>query len=490
MQKYVLPLFIMLSAATISCAQSTQAPNVKPQNGLIAFTLYDKVGHQQIFTQKPDGTDRHQLTFEGDNGRADWSPDGNRIIMGHQDGRRHGVAIMDGNGSNWKYLADGSNDPDWSPDGKTIAFSRPSKSDGGQMLPQIWLMDADGGNLRQLTTSNTAKNGPSWSPDGKQMVFINYRNPGSPSDPQPQIGIMNSDGSNERLLTIEQRLNVKVDEDGISTLLETAYDANAPSWSPVDNRVAFWSGLETQYGQIWVINSDGTNCRQLTEDPSHRSSDDPSWSPDGTKILFNTGRSGHSELWVMNSDGSDERRVSDTDPIPCPGRGAWQPVIEGVTKTWADHPEEKSHANSESVVGIKPVAPVITRTNALGVYQLSGDTLTKLSLVTAKKVASIQLKPKKPMNAEANQMQLSAMLITAEKVIVLIGQQLYVVNAASMKVIMTAKLPASDAIGASMQPAPKLALQGNVVYVSLGARSVAINTATGAVVGSNMPDMP
>ncbi len=94
------------------------------------------------------------------------------------------------------------------------------------------------------------------------------------------------------------------------------------------------------------------------------------------------------------------------------------------------------------------------------------------------------------MNTDANQMQPSAMLITAEKVIVLIGQQLYVVNAANMKVTMTAKLPAYDASGLSMQPDPTLALQGNAVYVTIGSRSVAVNAVTGAIIGSSKAVQP
>jgi Tol biopolymer transport system component len=173
---------------------------------------------------------------------------------------------------------------------------------------------------------NTAKDAKPWSYDGKRMAFILIGKPGHREDPQPQIGIVNADGSEERLLTKEKRENVRTGADGEKTLLETAYDANAPSWSPVDDRIAFWSGIENRYGQICVIRADGTGSKQLTDDPKHRNSDDPSWSPDGKKILFSTGRSGRNELWVMNADGSDERRVSDIDADPFPGRASWQPV--------------------------------------------------------------------------------------------------------------------------------------------------------------------
>lgn len=298
----------------------------EPPGGLIAFALRAQAGRLQIFTENLDGSNLRQVTFEGDNGRPDWSPDGRRIAFGSRANGKTWVAVMDADGSNQRFLVEGTGDPDWSPDGNQIAFSRPGVAVDGRIWPQIWLMNPDGSNLRQITRSSTLKGGPSWSPDGTQMVFILIKNPGSPTDPQPTIGIMNADGTNQRILTTEDRVNVRHEPDGAITVLETAHDANAPAWSPVDNRIAFWSGIENRYGQIWVINSDGTGSTQLTEDPTHGNDDDPSWSPDGKRILFATGRSGRNELWVMDAAGSNERKVSDNDAAPFPGRASWQPV--------------------------------------------------------------------------------------------------------------------------------------------------------------------
>lgn len=318
-------LILMVQITLVGHALNNKVPVTKVRNGLIAFTLRDRSGKLQIFTQKPDGTNLRQLTFAGDNGRPDWSPDGKRIAFTCVNFGQRWVGVMNADGSNPRLLTEGS-DPDWSADGKQIAFSQPGPSIDNSMPMQIWAVRPDGGNLRQLTRSKTTKAGPSWSPDGKRMVFILLRNPTAQGDPQPQIGIMNADGSDEKILTTEKRTNVRRLPDGTTEVIETAYDANAPAWSPVDNRVAFWSGIETQYGQVWVINSDGTNSLQLTEDPQHRNSDDPSWSPDGTKVLFSTGRSGKNELWVMDSNGRNERRISDIDAMPCPGRASWQPL--------------------------------------------------------------------------------------------------------------------------------------------------------------------
>ncbi len=286
----------------------------KTGDGLIAFTLRDPAGRLQIFTAHPDGSAQRQLTFEGDNGRPAWSPDGTRLTFSTDRTTGVSVAIMDADGSHQRVLAAGEA-PDWSPDGSSIAFSRAG---------QLWVMRVDGTGLRQVTRSSTVKAGPSWSPDGTRLAFILIQDPQSASSPRPTIGIVNADGSHERILTPPGRVNVRVESDGTRTVLETADDANAPAWSPVDERIAFWSGIEQRYGQVWVVKADGTASMQLTDDPSHRNSDDPSWSPDGRRILFSTGRSGRNELWVMNADGTGQHRLFRIDAGPFPGRASWQ----------------------------------------------------------------------------------------------------------------------------------------------------------------------
>ncbi len=224
---------------------------------------------------------------------------------------------MDADGSNQKMIAEGHGVDGWSPDGTKIVYA---------LNGQIWTMDADGKNEKQITTSQTFKAGPTWSHDGKQMAFILVKNRVSQTDFQPEIGIMNADGTGERILTSEDRTNVQIRSDGTSRVLETANDANAPSWSPTENKIAFWSGIETKYGQIWTMNADGTGSAQLTEEPNHKNNDDPSWSPDGKKILFSTGRNGRPELWVMDADGENEKRIFYMEAFPFPGRASWQPL--------------------------------------------------------------------------------------------------------------------------------------------------------------------
>lgn len=327
LNKFLLAITFFISVSTCSKKEEpVMSQSHCNGSGMIALQLPDKNGNLQVFVENSDGTGQKQLTFEGINGRPSWSSDGKKIVYVSyrkhpHEGGRPDTWVMNADGSNKKMIATGVGVDDWSPDGSKLIYS---------VAGEISIMDPDGSNQKQITKSGSFKAGPTWSYDGKQIAFILITNPAglqsSPPDPRPKIGIMNVDGTNERILTVEDRINVRLEPDGNTTLLETAYDANAPSWSPLDNRIAFWSGIELKYGQVWVINADGTGSKQLTEEPNHRNNDDPSWSPDGKKILFSTGRSGKNELWVMDADGQNERRVSDMGADPFPGRARWQRV--------------------------------------------------------------------------------------------------------------------------------------------------------------------
>lgn len=164
----------------------------------------------QIWTCEADGSSRRQLTFDGRNGLPDWHPDGRTLAWTRSCGDERGVWVGDaetgesylaipvGGQSDWwpdgesivyvgwrdgvqgvfrRNLSDGSDTalylerettcgfPKVSPQGTLIAFSR-GDSEGNT---QIWIMDADGSNLRCFTSRGG--NWPSWSPDGSKLVY-------------------------------------------------------------------------------------------------------------------------------------------------------------------------------------------------------------------------------------------------------------------------------------------------------------------------------
>jgi Tol biopolymer transport system component len=184
--------------------------------------------------------------------------------------------------------------PQLSPSGTTIVFAYVDPAVGH---PEVWSISATGGKARRLTTTPKAATGPTWSlhphfsPDGRRIVYASTKSGSS------QIWIMNADGSSQTQIT--------------SGFGADFPDANAPKWSPDGSIIAFWSGFETKYGDIWTMRADGTGARQLTDQPGTISSDNPAWSPDGTKLLFDTSRRGSAQIWMMNVDGSDQHLLVD-----------------------------------------------------------------------------------------------------------------------------------------------------------------------------------
>jgi Tol biopolymer transport system component len=301
-------------------------------NGRIAFPGRDAQGRQQIFTIRIDGTDRRQLTLEANNSMPSWSPDGRRLVYVSRTPIPY-LTIIDEDGGNRRTLLLGDA-PDWGP-GDLIAYTSAEQTVPTPGAPaEIWVVGADGGSPHQVTSGGNhgGRVHPSWSPDGKHLVYMQL----TPQDPagddtsngcpalpfRAELWIIDADGRNARLLTTTGSYNV----DATGQTINSAFDANAPDWSPAGDQIAFWSGQEGCYGQVWRINADGSGRTELTRAPLPSHNDDPAWSPDGTQVLFTTDRNRRIETWVMNADGSNPRFLTESSPGPGPGDAAWQPV--------------------------------------------------------------------------------------------------------------------------------------------------------------------
>ena len=209
------------------------------------------------------------------------------------------IYVMDADGENLRRLTNNRHVdtlPSWSPDGKRIAFI--SDRDGHVDIRdfpnyEIYVMDADGGNQLNLTNDPHDDSSPSWSPDGKRIVLSSDRD--NDRDHNIEIYVMDADGENQERLT--------------NNLTEDKY----PSWSPDGKRIAFSARrdghFENELGityEIYVIDADGGNLQRLTENRVYDSS--PSWSPDGKRITFFSLRDGNSEIYVMDADGGNPQK--------------------------------------------------------------------------------------------------------------------------------------------------------------------------------------
>jgi TolB protein len=139
-----------------------------------------------------------------------------------------------------------------------IAFA--STRDGNL---EIYVMNADGSAIKNLTNNPGLDKDPSWSGDGKKIAFMSLR------DGNMEIYIMNADGNEQKRLTY----NPAHDEE--------------PSWSPDGTKIAFTSDRDRN-NEIYVMNADGSGQKRLTNNSGVEQG--PSWSPDGKNIAFCSNR--------------------------------------------------------------------------------------------------------------------------------------------------------------------------------------------------------
>lgn len=197
------------------------------------------------------------------------------------DAKMNLLAVMNPDGSGITDLHINGYDPSVSPDGSKIAFC----SLRDDQYSQIYVVNSDGTNQGRITRIETGDScGPVWSHDGKKIAFYSFARP-HPSR-NPAIWLMDPDGSNLK----------RIAEHGLS-----------PSWSPDDRKIVFASNQTGKF-QIYVMNSDGSDPRRLTDDHGEDSS--PEWAPDGGAIVFASDReSEHPGLYLMAPDGSEQHRL-------------------------------------------------------------------------------------------------------------------------------------------------------------------------------------
>jgi len=252
----------------------------------IAFDS-DRDGDVEIYSVSTDGSPAVRLTDRpGADLAPTWSPDGAWIafstatcsyVMGLDTGELRQLPP--------------SAQLNWSPDGTEFVYVAWAGDDA-----EIFVMDARGGNVRQLTHNDGGDFEPVWLPDGEHIGWSSDAN--GPSD----IYVMRSNGTDVTQLT--------------DTSDQNAY----PHWSPDGTRVVFCSD-RTGNWEIYTMNADGTDVKQLTFTDAFNGA--PRWSPDGTRIAFESDRDGDSDIYVMNADGSGVRQLTENDASD--RRPCWRP---------------------------------------------------------------------------------------------------------------------------------------------------------------------
>lgn len=293
--RYILILMSAMLLALPYAPLFSQQP--VPKNGKIAF-VSDRDGNQEIYVMEADGSNVQRLTFsEGSDVLPDWSPDGTQLIFQSRRNNTTGIYIMNADGSGLVNLvSDSARYPAWSPNGNLIAFSR-----GTEQGSEIYTIAINGENLQKVVSGDDGIENfaPAWSPDGESILY---------STTDEIIGGRNGN-SGYFELKIVRLINGKQ---------QTLYPLDAegsPDWSWVRNEdpiALSFKGLASRTVIRLAADGSSTTARYVTSQPhplgnESRYDDYPSWSPDGTKIVF-------SSSVFISEEGSDyDIYITDAD---------------------------------------------------------------------------------------------------------------------------------------------------------------------------------
>lgn len=289
----------LVAAAFVGGGAAPAGATYPGLNGRLLFGHCDRPTGCQIYTSNPDGTSLQQVTTEGDNFLADWSPDGTRITYVSTSSGDVTIWLADADGSNARQLTpdDPNADDYWPrfrPDGERVLYVNclSDDCDGG-----LYSVRLDGTHRHAVTPNSGASyNTGEISPNGHRLAYMRWHVDGV----KMGIYVARSDGSRQRLIT-PPRL-----------------EAWNPDWAPSGEEILFSDRLffERPNVSIYAIHPDGSGLRELTDNAFRINDWGASFSPDGRRIVFNSDRrpgcEGCEELYIMTADGVHTWRV----PLP------------------------------------------------------------------------------------------------------------------------------------------------------------------------------
>ncbi|MBL8154514.1 MAG: PD40 domain-containing protein [Anaerolineae bacterium] len=286
------------SLVTVPRVQYLGRPDLSPDGSQVVYSgwpglyIYDLTTHtvQQITDAERDS-------------HAVWSPDGRSIIFVNSRDFFSALYRYDVVSGQRQQLTDYQNDlePDWSPDGQRVVFT--TSRDGFQ---ELYTMRPDGTDLQRLT-NNTGLNDllARYSPDGRTIAYMtNY----SVGDDSGEIWVMNADGTQQRQIT------------------RNSYYDSQPIWSPNGRYIVFTGATPDTSTDLFVYDFQTEFVRQITAQPTIDAA--PVWSPDSEWIAFvsYTADGLQSRIYIVRPDGSSLR------PLVAEHRGysldLWMPASQ------------------------------------------------------------------------------------------------------------------------------------------------------------------
>lgn len=180
--------------------------------------------------------------------------------------------------------------PALSPDGRKIAFALSERGNS-----DIYVMNLDGSDMMRLTRHNAVDTNPTWSPGGTSLLYTSDRTG------TPQVYQMDADGLNKRRITEENPYN------------------DSAAWNPRYDMMAYVSRFENDF-DIFIMDLNTRQNYRVTR--MQGSNEDPEWSPDGEQLCFSSNRNGTWQIYAINKDGTNLRQITfkgnNRDPVWVP----------------------------------------------------------------------------------------------------------------------------------------------------------------------------
>ena len=268
------------------CSSVCNAWAKAPKTAKIVFTSADEIS-REIYLMNPDGSGQINITnHPADDLFPVWSPTGEEILFVSDRVRMRDLYLMDADGGNVRRIFRNHayrHRPTWSPDGKQIAYERIEADERF-----IYTATLDGKHEEKIGEGNQ----PAWSPNTQELAFCRQR----------RIVLFN----------LHTRIEKKLRPDGIAW-------QSTPTWSPAGDKLAFswilqliepppgvlpgerfvipnaWFDNET----IFIVNRDGTGLEQIVDEAGPEAIW-PTWSPDGTELIYTQQVRGYFQLFKIN----------------------------------------------------------------------------------------------------------------------------------------------------------------------------------------------
>jgi Tol biopolymer transport system component len=278
---------------------------------------------------RPDGTGDFWVTPDvprregGWQLHPDWSPDGSRLAFAvDQAGESppndtRDIWVSNADGTHAKRVFDcrlpcvESDGPAWSPDGRTLVFGAFDAAQGEADNVRLMLLDLESGKAMPLVVGKDDERlrGPRWSPDGRTVVLEVWRY---------------SSPAQETLVSTRVATTSLDDSAGtITPLTDPSAWATYPDWHPTDDLIVYstrpWTDLETGPSELFTMRSDGSQVKRITHFGAvGPRAVQPSWTPDGERIIFTSVEGtgfGEPTMATIRPDGTGLESATSSGPM-------------------------------------------------------------------------------------------------------------------------------------------------------------------------------